>query len=717
MYDENADLYDSQDFSPYNARDDYPYAAGIQRPLISTSATYISIILCCLPLIYHILYAFNYDIPPLPQILFNSIVSVIPPRLLYTIEKFQQRRTETPAVIFIPRTHAAKREAMRRVLGMDKPGGIISAVGQVGVRRLSVFQGLGGSRKSDAPMGLGNIDNSCYQNSILQGLASLDSFSTYLEGNRRGEQDVEEGRNDMGFALKELITELNDPSNNGKRRWTPSILKNMNSMQQQDAQEYYSGVLDAIEKEKAKELAAAILPGSLDVKESPKPKVFDSQLPISDFKNPLEGMTGQRVSCKSCGHSDGIPLTPFNCLTVPLARIREQNLQSCLDEYTELEFIEDMNCVKCTLIKFQALMTNLVERTKEATEQRLKAAHEDAKIRLDAINEALEDDDYEDKTLREKCKIESKQQVKSTKTRQTVIARPSKSLVIHFNRSVFDEYAGRFVKNYSKLWFPEYLDLSSWCLGSSPSPSSSTAAGNVEEWLLNPSQSLVASSQRQSRLKGPLYRIKGVVTHEGHHEDGHYICYRKQPIRSEEEKNETGEREKEVKEQWWRLSDSQVRKAPEEEVFGERNHEAIFMLFYECVDESIQWLGDGDNEKFEMAAQIQNDRPSAYVRGNAVPPSILTTEDVTNIAASMALPTEELEDIETVATTERRASLGDSTTTTTTSESDIEELTQEDVRYQPVQPIVIAPYVPKPLEREENESSAQQQRQRHSVMV
>jgi ubiquitin carboxyl-terminal hydrolase 1 len=404
-----SDLHDGDPLTSYTIHQQY-HTTTSYRPTISTAATYISIILCCLPLIYHLLYAFNYDIPPLPQILFDTIISLIPPRLLYSVEKYQQKNSESPAVVVVPQTHAAKREAMRRVLGMDKPGGIISAVGQVGARRLSVFQGFGGSRKSEAPMGLGNIDNSCYQNSILQGLASLDSFSKYLDGKKPEEQDVGEQEKNMGYALKELITDLVDPTNNGKRRWTPSILKNMNSVQQQDAQEYYSGVLDAIEKEKAKELAASLPSASLDIKKEPKPKVFDAQIPISDFRNPLEGMTGQRVSCKSCGYSDGLPLTPFNCLTVPLARLREQTLQSCLDEYTSLEFIEDMNCVKCTLLKFQALMTTLIDRTKEATEDRLKAAHEDAKIRLEAINQALEDDDYEDKTLREKCKIESRRQ-------------------------------------------------------------------------------------------------------------------------------------------------------------------------------------------------------------------------------------------------------------------------------------------------------------------
>lgn len=371
-------------------------------------------------------------------------------------------------------------------------------------------------------------------------------------------------------------------------------------------------------------------------------------------------------------------------------------------------------------------MSTLVERTEKVSDERLRAAHDDAKIRLEAINQALEEDDLEDKTLRDKCRIESKQQVKSTKTRQTVIARPSKSLVVHFNRSVFDEYAGRFVKNYSKLWFPEYLDLSSWCLGSAPTRSDNTTE-NIEEWLMYPSQSLVASSRRQSRLRGPLYRIKGVVTHEGHHEDGHYICYRKQPVQ------DVGDEK--PREQWWRLSDSQVRKAAEEEVFGQKSHEAVFMLFYECVDEEIKLATDVKTEKLAeevVPVATEKEEVKPEVAADTVESAIdldLVKNYISDFTSNMAAvegDSDNEDDVKQASVAPppqqhaRKASIDESTTTTTASESDIDvdESSQKDVPYQPVQPIVIAPYVRGPNERSEQTGKAMEGAvKRSSVMV
>lgn len=584
----------------------------------------------------------------------------------------------------------------------------VTAVGKVGVRRLSVFQGLGAPRKNETPMGLNNNDNSCYQNSILQGLASLGSFTEYLSSSEMDSGyygDARVARVGMVDALKQLIADLNDPTNNGRRRWTPSVLKNMNSSQQQDAQEYYSGVLDAIEKEKGKDAKVLLRANGLALGDLPK---VWGDINRHNIQNPLEGMTGQRVACKACGHSDGLPLTPFNCLTVPLARVQEQDLQSCLDEYTELEPIDDMNCVKCTLVKFQSLFTNLVDRTKDSSSERVQQACADAQSRLDAVNQALEDDDFEEKTLREKCKIESKQQVKSSKTRQTVIARPSKSLVIHLQRSVFDGYAGRFVKNYSKLWFPKYLDLSSWCLGST----GTSQTNGQEEWLLDANKSMVSGSKARSRFRGPLYQIRGVVTHEGHHEDGHYICYRKQPVQVAE-----GEQ---PKDQWWRLSDAHVRQASEDEVFGRVNRESIFMLFYECVDPAIRWnvldnpnyftssVEKGESVKESLIEHTEESRTSVEFDTDAslkLPP-----EDGAELSDSnsqrMGIPTHQ---------NERDVSLNSAV-----SESDNEEIYGEDRQpSHPVQPIVIAPYVPRPENDNDAEGTKSQglESQRPLVMV
>jgi ubiquitin carboxyl-terminal hydrolase 1 len=564
------DLFDGDPDIEFEYHQDYQ--AGIS-PSYTRKSFILPILLCCIPIIYHILQILDYDLLPLPELLWNCLVYLTPTRLLDAIENYQSPlRISNPALKHIPRTHVSKSEAMRRILGLDVPGGIIGSVAQASRRRLSTLPGInivvGGA--DGRPAGLGNWDNSCYQNSVLQGLASLGSLSGYLT-NPAIEKQVPEERKEsdmkMADALRGLIATLNDPENNGKRIWTPATLKNMSSWQQQDAQEYFSKVLDEIDKEVGKAAKMTKRLKGFESEESDSSSA-SSETSLSIYRNPLEGLIAQRVGCTRCGYSEGLSMIPFNCLTVPLGRAYEHVISECLDEYTKLEQIEGVECGKCTLLKVQRLLPLLIERA-EGSQSANNHSYQQTKERLEMVTEALEDDDYDEKTLK-KCNISNKSRVSSTKSRQAVVARPPKSLVVHFNRSLFDELTGELRKNYSEVRFPKFLDLGPWCLGSS----GISSEGAIEEWLLDPDKAMVASSSRPSRLLGPIYELRAVVTHYGRHENGHYICYRKHPLGADAE-------ETEKREQWWRLSDDDVMKVSEENVLGQGG---VFMLFYDRIE-------------------------------------------------------------------------------------------------------------------------------------
>ena len=565
------DFFDGDPNSEPEYHQDYqedPWASFLRPKFIAP------LILAAIPVLYQILYKLDFNLLPIPELFWNILVYITPSRLLDAVERFTDPlQISNPMWRNIPRTHAMKSEAMRRILGLDTPGGMMNSVASAGRRRLSALPGISlvaqGAEKR--PAGLGNWDNSCYQNSVLQGLASLDSLSEYLTNPMlEGEamESAEKPNMRMAGALQKLIATLNDPENNGRRIWTPATLKNMSSWQQQDAQEYFSKVLDEIDKEVDK---VANLMRTSQGFESNDSSSSSSSLntPLSTFRNPLEGMIAQRVGCTRCGYSEGLSMIPFNCLTVPLGRAWEYDVAECLDEYTKLEQIEGVECGKCTLLKNQRLLSVIAERTKELSEDspvRLSTTE-----RLDAVTEALEGDDYEEKTLLNKCKIPPKNRVSSTKTRQAVIARSPKSLVVHVNRSLFDEFSGDLKKNHAEVKFPKVLDLGPWCLGSS----SATHNPETEEWVLDPEDPMIASSTRPSRLRGPLYELRAVVSHYGRHENGHYVAYRKYPWTSDDdEKGSTTE-------QWWRLSDDDVTKVGEEHVL---NQGGVFMLFFDIME-------------------------------------------------------------------------------------------------------------------------------------
>ncbi|KAI6762967.1 hypothetical protein HG530_008947 [Fusarium avenaceum] len=544
--------------------------------------------------------------------LWDGFVFIVPESLLDALDTPDNSTTTgTPAsMLCAERTrHAVKSEKIRRVLGLDRSGGVMSSVFQVRNRALSMTGSvLGLKNEADRPPGLGNMDNSCYQNSILQGLSSLkplpEYLSTYLGTSKSSSGD------DVAQTLRTLITDLNDVSNYGRTLWTPGLLKSMSTWTQQDAQEYYSKILDDIDKSVAKAIKNAQpqhpgLAAKLDKDDMAASQHSDDsgyQSIASSYetklpRNPLEGHLAQRVACVQCGHSDGLSMIPFTCLTLSLGLNKHQHdLYERLDAYTKVEAIENVECSKCTLMKHETLLSSIVNKMRNDGSS--KEQLETCLRRLEAVKLALEEDDFEEKTLTEKCKISKK--VSTTKTKQIVVSRAPQSLAIHMQRSVFDPSTFNMMKNSAPVEFPMTLDLGPWCLGSVGSNPSPEEPIVKEEWQTDPRQSMVAGDQGSAMFTGPIYELRAVVTHYGRHENGHYICYRKYPRHSppnkvvdddepdsktDDQADPKGPSNKESDEtemDWWRLSDHNVSKVSEDVVLS--LSPGVFMLFYDCVD-------------------------------------------------------------------------------------------------------------------------------------
>ncbi len=500
------------------------------------------------------------------------------------------------SVGFKSKGHASKSNTMRRIFGLDGTG-ILTTIQRT--RTISNVGSVFKAKAGNSLPGLGNWDNSCYQNSVLQGLAALESLPDFLGSN------LARTSGPTQRALNETIARLNDPSNVGKTFWTPAELKSMSSWQQQDAQEYFSKISDELEKDTAKVAKKRVGNGGLETllrvkrtatRTSP-PETTTSvpqtssiassedtaqveQLPeeVASLivRNPLEGLLAQRVGCQQCGYVEGLSLVPFNCLTVPLGRQWMYDVRSCLDEYTALEPINGVECAKCTLLRAKQQMEQLFVKLHPDTgegepdpDEATKAFRLSLRGRLNMITQALEEEDFSDQVLK-RCQIPSNKRVSTTKTRQAVIARSPKSLVVHVNRSNFDELTGVQSKNTASVRFPQQLDLTPWCLGRDPS--SDNEDENVETWNIDPSKSMLSTEDNFQELdSGKMYELRAVITHYGRHENGHYICYRQSPYSS---------KDVESAKPWWRLSDDDVTEVDKDIVLAQGG---VFMLFYEQV--------------------------------------------------------------------------------------------------------------------------------------
>ena len=620
-----------------------------------TIAVYV--FLSVLSIYYLFQYLDFYPLLPLHELLWNCLVYITPASLVLALD----RRKTKPGISqdhSQSRNFAAKSETMRHLLGLDAGSTLIKFQRP---RSLSSLSSVFKPSQNDGLPGLGNWDNSCYQNSVLQGLASLHSVRAFLDQGVSSSSPNESAP--TREALRTLIGKLNDPRNGGKRLWTPAELKSMSSWQQQDAQEYFSKILDEIEKEttrsaKHKFTTAGLLDlGALDLdapeitgtsSARPVPAVeqiihksknrqilgnLPEELASFVLRNPLEGLLAQRVGCLNCGYVEGLSLIPFNCLTLPLGKQWTYQIQSCLDNYTDLESINGVECSKCTLLKQRSQLERLLspphppigDENAKLKPQISEALMKSASTRLMAVNEALENDDFSENTLLKKCHVPTKSRVTTTKSRQAVIARAPKALVLHVNRSVFDEHSGMLSKNHANIRFPQHLDLSPWCLGGK----SQDYELETETWSVDPSKSMLSADEAEdgkSFYHQSSYRLQAVVTHYGRHENGHYICYRESPRHSSQELESEGSL-------WWRLSDDDVSQVSQDNVLAQGG---VFMLFYERLEKSFTAMPkrSSDGEVVTSKQGSEDDRTAATV----APPE---ASDVSN----KPIPPEEKSDV------------------------------------------------------------------------
>ena len=621
--------------------------------------------------IYPLLQYLDYPVLSIPELLWNILVYITPVRLISALDQSSQMdptvAAEDGGLGLGSKGFAAKSDAMRRILGLDGAGLLTHFQRARSLSGIStVFKGAA----SDSIPGLGNWDNSCYQNSVIQGLAALPSLSAFLDKAVPTEHRAH--TLSTNYALKDIITKLNDPANAGKRFWTPAELKNMSSWQQQDAQEYFSKVLDEVEKEVSKEVKDKPIAGGLaewasltlerpsnhaqsgtitegsgpmatsrplcNTSNRPDLKQFPLELASLLLRNPLEGLLAQRVGCMQCGFVEGLSLIPFNCLTVPLGKQWMYDIRSCLDDYTTLEPINGVECANCTLLRNKEQLKRLLGHAsdrpagKNQVPELSDALRKSAETRLAAVNNALEDKDFSEITLLRKCQIPAKSRVSTTKSRQAVVARAPRSLVIHVNRSVFDELTGLQSKNFADVRFPKQLDLAPWCLGAQPQKSDDEE--EPEQWNVNPAESMLCDDvdQRFEEVLSKysrMYELRAAITHYGRHENGHYICYRRHPYKADRGDDLTS---KPISERWWRVSDDDVSEIDEETVLAQGG---VFMLFYESIEEAAPLrLPSMAGSQEGSTTELVTDSPTSAEVQTSLEPSIIPPDTSPDVKVS-----------------------------------------------------------------------------------